>query len=162
MRLGLWAFCTPPYTAAAATLKVLQISPFFAVPHVEIISEETLLSLTHPLNSSSGRTWYSVVQLDFTLIIEVFNILFNRCHSESRKSPIKLHTEYFNFLCKIQFDHPVHFLFAFWRKEGGGRGRTAERGEERGFKMRHLPLVLLTPFPTFVSLFSTEKSEHVI
>ena len=112
MRLGLWAFCTPPYTAAAAaaTLKVLQISPFFAVPHVEIISEETLLSLTHPLNSSSGRTWYSVVQLDFTLIIEVFNILFNRCHSESRKSPIKLHTEYFNFLCKIQLDHPVPTL----------------------------------------------------
>ena len=100
MRLGLWAFCTPPYTAAAAaaTLKVLQISPFFAVPHVEIISEETLLSLTHPLNSSSGRTWYSVVLLDFTPEIEVLNILYDRCHNENRKSSIKPHTEYFNFL----------------------------------------------------------------
>ena len=45
---------------------------------------------------------YRVVLLDFTPEIEVFNRLFDRCHSRNtRKSSIKQHREYFNFLCKI-------------------------------------------------------------
>ena len=50
---------------------------------------------------------YRVVQLYFTPEIEVFSMLFDRCHSENRKITIKQHTEYFNFLCKIQLDNPV-------------------------------------------------------
>ena len=53
---------------------------------------------------------YRVVQLDFTPEIEVFHMLFERCHSKNRKSSIKQHAEYFNFLCKIQFDHSVHLM----------------------------------------------------
>ena len=45
--------------------------------------------------------YYRVVQLDFTQEIEVFNMLFDRCHIEKRKSSIKHHGEYFNFLCKF-------------------------------------------------------------
>ena len=40
-----------------------------------------------------------MVQQDFTPEIEVFNMLFDRCHSKNRKSSIKHHTEYFHVLC---------------------------------------------------------------
>ena len=50
---------------------------------------------------------YRVVQLDFTPEIEVVHMLFDRCHTKNRKSSIKQHTEYFNFLSKILLDHPV-------------------------------------------------------
>ena len=34
--------------------------------------------------------------------IEIFNMLFDRCHRKN--------TEYFNFLCKIQLNQPVQLL----------------------------------------------------
>ena len=37
-------------------------------------------------------------------------MIFDRCHSKHRKSSIKQHTEYFNFLRKIQLNHPVVLL----------------------------------------------------
>ena len=65
----------------------------------------SLLLMGH--NPVGCSDMYMVFQLDFTPDIEVFNTIFNRCHSKNRKPSIKQYTEYFNFPCKIQLDHPV-------------------------------------------------------
>ena len=43
----------------------------------------------------------------FTPEIEVSYILFERCHTKNRKRCLKQHIKYFNFMSKIQLDHPV-------------------------------------------------------
>ena len=50
---------------------------------------------------------YRVVQLDFTLEIEVFYMLYKRSLSSFSLTSLKQHMEYFNFRCKIQLDLPV-------------------------------------------------------
>ena len=48
---------------------------------------------------------YREVQLDFAPEMEVFQMLFERCHT---KGSLKQHTKYFNFRSIIQLDHPVN------------------------------------------------------
>ena len=50
---------------------------------------------------------YRYVQLDFTPEMEVYYMLFERCHTKNSKRSIKQHMKYFNFWSKIQLDHPV-------------------------------------------------------
>ena len=51
---------------------------------------------------------YWMTTQDGTREIEIFNKLFDRYHNihVNRVSSLKQFTEYFNFLCKIQLDHP--------------------------------------------------------
>ena len=51
---------------------------------------------------------YREVQLDSTPEIEVFHMLFERCHTNNRKRYLKHHLNYFNFRSKAQLDQPVH------------------------------------------------------
>ena len=53
---------------------------------------------------------YRVVQLDLIPAIEVFHMLFERCHTKNRKRSVKQHIKYFNFRSKVLLDHPVHSL----------------------------------------------------
>ena len=39
--------------------------------------------------------------------MEVYHMLFERCHSKNRKRFIKQHIKYFNFRSKVQLNHPV-------------------------------------------------------
>ena len=50
---------------------------------------------------------YRQVQLDFTPEVEVFYMLFDRCHTKNVKRFLKQHIKYFNFRSKIQLDQPV-------------------------------------------------------
>ena len=50
---------------------------------------------------------YRDVKLDSRPEIKVFHMLFERCHTNTRKRSIKQHIQYFNFQSKIQLDHPV-------------------------------------------------------
>ena len=52
---------------------------------------------------------YWMTTQDGTREIEIFNKLFDRYYNihVNRVSSLKQFTEYFNFLCKIQLDHPV-------------------------------------------------------
>ena len=52
---------------------------------------------------------FKEVNLDSSPEIEVFYMLFERCCSKNVKGSIKQYTEYFDFRCKIHFDHPVNF-----------------------------------------------------
>ena len=58
------------------------------------------------------RTHYREVQLDFTPEMEVFYVLFERCHTKNGKRYLKQHLKYFNFRSKIQLDHPVRFVLS--------------------------------------------------
>ena len=49
---------------------------------------------------------YRVVQLDFTLEIEVFYMLYKRSLSSFSLTSLKQHMEYFNFRCKILGSDP--------------------------------------------------------
>ena len=51
---------------------------------------------------------YREVQLDFAPEMEVFHMLFERCHTKSIEGSLKQHTKYFNFRSIIQLDHPVN------------------------------------------------------
>ena len=55
----------------------------------------------------AGKDVYRVEQLDLTPEMEVFHMLFERCHTKNRKGSIKQHIQYFNFRSKVQLDHPV-------------------------------------------------------
>ena len=59
---------------------------------------------------------YSEAQLDFTLEIEVFHMMFERCDTKNRKRSIKEHIKYFNFRCYIQLDLPVELPLLFLRR----------------------------------------------
>ena len=48
------------------------------------------------------------IQLDITPEMEVFNMLFERCYTINRKESLKQDKKYFNFLSKIQLDHPLY------------------------------------------------------
>ena len=48
--------------------------------------------------------YYSEVHLDFTLEIKVLKMLVERCHTKIKKSSLKQHIKYFNFMSKIQLD----------------------------------------------------------
>ena len=39
--------------------------------------------------------------------MEVYHMLFERCHTKNGKRSIKQHIKYFNFRGKVQLDHPV-------------------------------------------------------
>ena len=57
-----------------------------------------------------SREMYREIQLDFTPQIEVFYMLFERCHTKNRKRSLKLVIKYFNFRNRIQLkllNHPV-------------------------------------------------------
>ena len=56
---------------------------------------------------------YRVVQLNFTLVIGVFCMLFDITFYFTITS-VKKYIEYFNFRCKIQLDHPVQVFFSAW------------------------------------------------
>ena len=43
--------------------------------------------------------------------MEVFGMLFERCHTDIRKRSPNQHKKYLNFRSKIQFDHPVYTTF---------------------------------------------------
>ena len=58
-------------------------------------------------NLTRKRLHITTVQLDFTPEIEVFHMLFERCHSKNRKRSIKQHIKYLYFRSKIQLDHLV-------------------------------------------------------
>ena len=58
-------------------------------------------------------THYRLVQLDLTWDIEVFYMLFERCHTKNRKRSIKQHIKYFSFRSCVQLDHPIGFLRSF-------------------------------------------------
>ena len=55
----------------------------------------------------TGWSLYREVQLDSTPEIEVFQLLFDRCHSKTRKRSIKQHIKYFKFRSFVQLDQPV-------------------------------------------------------
>ena len=50
---------------------------------------------------------YREVKLDLPPEIEVFHMLFERCHTKNRIKYIKQLIKYFNFRCNVQLDHPV-------------------------------------------------------
>ena len=54
-----------------------------------------------------GPKVYREVQLDFTPEMEIFFMLFGRCHTKNQKRSLKRHIKHFNFRSKIQLDHPV-------------------------------------------------------
>ena len=65
---------------------------------------------TFIIKSTSDVAWYGtyrVVQLNFTLEIEVFYMLFEKDHSIFSMTSLRQHIKYFNFQSKIQLDHPV-------------------------------------------------------
>ena len=45
--------------------------------------------------------------MDLTPEIEVFQMLFERCHNKNSKISIKQHIKYFNFWSKVQFHQHV-------------------------------------------------------
>ena len=55
----------------------------------------------------AGKDVYRVEQLDLTPEMEVFHMLFERCHTKKRKRSIKQDTQYFNFRSEVLLDHPV-------------------------------------------------------
>ena len=55
------------------------------------------------LKKCTGRSNW-ILHLEY---IEAFGMLFGRCYSQNRMGSIIQHTEYFDFRCKIQLDHPV-------------------------------------------------------
>ena len=69
---------------------------------------------------------YRVVQLDFTPEMELFHILFERCHTKNRKRSLQQHTKYFNFRSKIQLYLPVQLRQA--RTRGGRQPGDMEPG----------------------------------
>ena len=47
--------------------------------------------------------------MDSTPEIEVFHMLFERCHTKNRKRSTRQHIKYFIFRCYIQLDLPVKY-----------------------------------------------------
>ena len=66
-----------------------------------------LVSETPSCAFLGGWTRYREVQGDITPEIEVFHMLFERCHYKYRKRSIKLPIKYVSFRSKIQLDLPV-------------------------------------------------------
>ena len=64
----------------------------------------------------NGFTWHGG-QLDFILEMDM---LFEICHTEIRKWSMKQHIRHFNFLNKIQSDHPVHCVLLRCAKAAEG------------------------------------------
>ena len=50
---------------------------------------------------------YREVQLDFAHETEALYMQFERCYTTNIKRYSKQHIKYFNFLSKVQLDHPV-------------------------------------------------------
>ena len=62
------------------------------------LQQYSLILSLNALNSAwLGTRLIEEVQLDLTLEIEVFHILFERCHTKNRKISVKQHLKYFNF-----------------------------------------------------------------
>ena len=62
---------------------------------------------TRVAQTPGGAILYRVVQLNFTLEIEVLYMLFDRYHSICSMTCLRQHMEYFSFRCLIHLDLPV-------------------------------------------------------
>ena len=86
----------------------ISVAPVRPDPNLDVpqyaLDVEDLLVLAR---SEKEDIKYREVQLDFTLDIEVFSMLFGRGCRKNRKASIKQHKKYIDFWCKIHLDHPV-------------------------------------------------------
>ena len=63
-----------------------------------------------------NKAWeYREVQLDFTPQMDVFYMLLERWHTKNTNRSLEQYLIYFNFLSKIQMDHPVIQGGARWQ-----------------------------------------------